>query len=430
MAVFKYRGPLSPDSFLFRGRAHELALLNKHCTGDIESYPMLYAGRMTGKTSLLLRLISQLPTTTLACRVDFQRAGMLDIPSMCRFIARRLKTTASDNRASEAATALSRHELRQKLADHFNLSELAGLSFDLGIDFENLAGSNKDDKARELILYCERHSCINELIGRCRELRPNADWFTSDGEMSRFVTDDILTPDELTDAIIAITRQQHVSRLVLAIEEPGALQSEAWHALANTLRAMFNSRFERPTRALSKLCVILSGSIDLYELSASDVSPLHNVVERIHLPDLSADESIGLIRDGLMQYGVDKTQADKYGQAIHEMVDGHPYLCQRLGGALESQLEQERHISVEIIEHCAKQLIEEDALFQYMFQRLSDHNLWPTVRSLLEASPRGSANQKLQKLKWLGVAKDNNGAWFVRNSLFKQALAQGLEQFY
>jgi hypothetical protein len=59
---------------------------------------------------------------------------------------------------------------------HFDLSELHQLWFDLGIDYEELAGQRKSDAARELIVYAERHGRIDVLLARCREPRPNATW--------------------------------------------------------------------------------------------------------------------------------------------------------------------------------------------------------------------------------------------------------------
>jgi hypothetical protein len=72
MEGFICRGPLSPDSPLFRGRAAELTQLIRLCQGEVEAYAIVYGGRQTGKTSLLLRLATQLPEAVRTCQVDFQ----------------------------------------------------------------------------------------------------------------------------------------------------------------------------------------------------------------------------------------------------------------------------------------------------------------------------------------------------------------------
>lgn len=67
-------------------------------------------------------------------------------------------------------------ELHRNIADHFNLSELQSLCFDLDIDYENLGGANKIDKIRELITYLQRRGNLDELVVYCTQLRPNVGW--------------------------------------------------------------------------------------------------------------------------------------------------------------------------------------------------------------------------------------------------------------
>lgn len=67
---------------------------------------------------------------------------------------------------------MDRLVLRRAIDEHFNESELKGLCFELGIDFEHLDGNNKADKVRALILYCERHRRLDELVEAIVRLRP------------------------------------------------------------------------------------------------------------------------------------------------------------------------------------------------------------------------------------------------------------------
>jgi hypothetical protein len=53
---------------------------------------------------------------------------------------------------------------------HFDLSELQDLCFNLSIDFDNLNGENKRDKAREAVAYCQRYDLIPELKTKLAEL--------------------------------------------------------------------------------------------------------------------------------------------------------------------------------------------------------------------------------------------------------------------
>ena len=95
MGVFVYRGPLPPHSRLFRGRADELARLIRLCQREVEAYAIVYGGRQTGKTSLLLRLASKLPDHIRTWRVDFQGLPGASTPQVFTYLAQRVAGTLS-----------------------------------------------------------------------------------------------------------------------------------------------------------------------------------------------------------------------------------------------------------------------------------------------------------------------------------------------
>ncbi len=78
----------------------------------------------------------------------------------------------------ENATLLlqNRIRLRQLIARYFSKHELESLLFDLGIDKDEFPEGVKSDMAQEIILYCERHGRMTDLLELCRQQRPNADW--------------------------------------------------------------------------------------------------------------------------------------------------------------------------------------------------------------------------------------------------------------
>ncbi len=63
--------------------------------------------------------------------------------------------------------------LREQIRALFSDSELRDLCMDLGIDYENLPGAAKGDKARELILLAERMGRLADLVARVVALRPH-----------------------------------------------------------------------------------------------------------------------------------------------------------------------------------------------------------------------------------------------------------------
>lgn len=67
-------------------------------------------------------------------------------------------------------------KLREKISNSFDLGELHDLCFDLEVEYENLGGSKRSEKSRELVEHCERHGQLTLLIERCQELRPSVNW--------------------------------------------------------------------------------------------------------------------------------------------------------------------------------------------------------------------------------------------------------------
>ncbi len=77
---------------------------------------------------------------------------------------------------AQSAKPIDLPRLRNLIATHFNDSELRDLCFDLHVEFENLGGAGKGDKARELTAYMDRHERIAELVTTCSRLRPYVAW--------------------------------------------------------------------------------------------------------------------------------------------------------------------------------------------------------------------------------------------------------------
>jgi len=66
--------------------------------------------------------------------------------------------------------------LFQKVDRAFNESELRDLCFQLNVDYEDLEGSGKRDKARELVTWMSRHSRLPDLTALATQLRPKVNW--------------------------------------------------------------------------------------------------------------------------------------------------------------------------------------------------------------------------------------------------------------
>jgi WD40 repeat protein/predicted Ser/Thr protein kinase len=71
---------------------------------------------------------------------------------------------------------INRTKFRDLLMMCFDDSELKLLCFDVGIDYENLPGQGKINKAQDLIDYAERHGRTDDLVVKCSALRTHIDW--------------------------------------------------------------------------------------------------------------------------------------------------------------------------------------------------------------------------------------------------------------
>lgn len=106
------------------------------------------------------RLISMLATLI--------EASGLELPDeVAHYIQRRHIHRASP--IDPDLTVMVQHALHQ----FFNTDDLSQLAFELGIDYENLPGSTKERKARELVLFVDRRGQLEMLVQAVREMRPN-----------------------------------------------------------------------------------------------------------------------------------------------------------------------------------------------------------------------------------------------------------------
>lgn len=67
-------------------------------------------------------------------------------------------------------------ELHKLIINHFNVAEIRTLCLDLDVDYESIAGEEKESKFRELVLGLARNGRLPELINRLQQTRPRVDW--------------------------------------------------------------------------------------------------------------------------------------------------------------------------------------------------------------------------------------------------------------
>jgi tetratricopeptide (TPR) repeat protein len=80
---------------------------------------------------------------------------------------------ARDKFSNSSQEAVSRAALRSILEQSFSLDEIKALAFELGVDYDNIAGDSLSVKVRELIQLFERINRLNLLLSYIRKVRPN-----------------------------------------------------------------------------------------------------------------------------------------------------------------------------------------------------------------------------------------------------------------
>jgi tetratricopeptide (TPR) repeat protein len=89
------------------------------------------------------------------------------------------------SQAFQSPTRQQLAQLRRNVAEHFNESELRTLCFDLEVDYDELPGRAKSEKAAELVAHLERRGRLPELVELGKQLRPKLAWEYAPGAPGR-----------------------------------------------------------------------------------------------------------------------------------------------------------------------------------------------------------------------------------------------------
>jgi hypothetical protein len=134
-------------------------------------------------------------------------------------------------------------QLRQLLTTHFSVSEIHTFCFDLGVDYEDLPGAGKTDKARELIAHMQRRGRLGELVQAGRQSRPDVQWPDLDAAPT---SQPPPSPPAASPALRAIKRKALEKRLA----DLGAEHEAASGQLGYALSAVDRLRIQRQVEAL------------------------------------------------------------------------------------------------------------------------------------------------------------------------------------
>jgi hypothetical protein len=100
---------------------------------------------------------------------DFCHEQIINLGSELKAILNRTPPVRDDPQTTKV---INRHMLYTILEDQFNISEIQDLCFQLKVEYENIPGSTKKDKARELVLFMSRRKKLSALVSAIQEIRP------------------------------------------------------------------------------------------------------------------------------------------------------------------------------------------------------------------------------------------------------------------
>ena len=141
-----------------------------------------------------------------------------------------------------ADTELLTH-LRQLLVKRFSDGEIRTLCFDLGVEYDDLPGSGKADKARELVDCMDRHERLPDLVRVGRQSRPDVSW----PEVGAAPAKQLSTPGSASPPAVNTLRREAIE---LQLADLGAEYQAATRQLGFALSEVDRLRIKRQMAAL------------------------------------------------------------------------------------------------------------------------------------------------------------------------------------
>jgi serine phosphatase RsbU (regulator of sigma subunit) len=208
-------------------------------------------------------------------------------------------------------------------------------------------------------------------------------------------------------------------RIVVLLDEIGALAHETSMRLTSAIRAVFTSRHVKP--AFGRYVFVIAGATDALDVAVGRNSPLKNVAETLYLGDLSKTETAELV--GKMFHDSAPESGPQLGQALHDWTNGHPYWTQRLGELLH---QQSIPATEQVVTRAVEQLLHtEDRNLPHVFHALdADKTLRDLTAAMIAGTPIAftRANSAIARLELLGLLRNDRGRCAIRNRIYREAL--------
>ena len=209
-----------------------------------------------------------------------------------------------------------------------------------------------------------------------------------------------------------------MARIIILLDEVGALSPEASDSFFNTLRTVF-TQGRGLIGNLAKYLFVFSGAVDLYALTFGTNSPL-NICEKLYLRDFELPD-VQKIVSQFSKLGF--TVSEGAPARVHELTGGHPYLTMRLCALVERAGSKE--VTPEQVEAAAEEMLVEDDSIRHLIHELERRPLERRrLRGILiesRESPFSRNDPVLASLEMIGAIRPVQPCQ-VRNRLFERAL--------
>ncbi|MFP3895341.1 MAG: CHAT domain-containing protein [Anaerolineales bacterium] len=211
-----------------------------------------------------------------------------------------------------------------------------------------------------------------------------------------------------------------VSRIVLLVDEVGALTPEVSDSFFNTLRTVF-TQGRGAGEELSKYLFIFSGAIDLYALTFGSNSPL-NICEKVYLSDFSLRQVREIVRH-FDRMGV--SVEERVPELLYDLAGGHPYLTMRACALMEQDAPD--RVTPDLVQRAADRLLLEDDNIRHVIRELENHPLErERLREILIEGRELAFSRNdlvLASLEMIGAVRPGQPCR-VRNRLYGRALRE------
>jgi len=232
----------------------------------------------------------------------------------------------------------------------------------------------------------------------------------------------VATSVDLVEFLEAVAKGVPLPRIVLLLDEVGALSREVSDVFYNTLRSVF-TQGRGGNAILGKYLLIFSGAVDLYDLTFGTTSPL-NICEKVYLQDFRLEDVQRLV--GLFRY-LGAEVSSGAAERVYAYTEGHPYLTMRLCALMEA--EGASHVNPQAVERAVEQVLVEDDNLRYIIRELERDA--PARRRLEEIVlggrdvPFSRNDPVLASLEMLGVIRPSQPCR-VRNRIYALSLERYL----